>query len=65
MALSDNVQAELARRGAALSAHEAAVRASALVLPTNDAAVQRRLRELAEPICLFGERAEQVLFSLD
>ena len=60
IALSDTVQAELDRRAAQLNAHAAQTRARQIALPTNDAAVQRRLRELGEPICLFGERAEQV-----
>jgi U4/U6 small nuclear ribonucleoprotein PRP4 len=57
--LSDVVQAEIARTQQQIELAATHERARRMILPTNDKQVQLKLRELAEPIILFGEGAAE------
>lgn len=57
--LSDVVQAEIARTQQQIELAAAHERARRMILPTNDKLVQLKLRELSEPIVLFGENAAE------
>jgi U4/U6 small nuclear ribonucleoprotein PRP4 len=41
-----------------MRAHELLKKAKNLPIPTNDKEVRLRLREMGQPVCLFGERPE-------
>lgn len=58
-ALSEATQQAMAAQAAHLREMEIAKRARSVVVPTNDNLVRKRLRELGEPITLFGERVSQ------
>eukprot|EP00002_Diphylleia_rotans_P017115 TRINITY_DN3315_c0_g1_i3.p1 TRINITY_DN3315_c0_g1~~TRINITY_DN3315_c0_g1_i3.p1 ORF type:complete len:470 (+),score=74.98 TRINITY_DN3315_c0_g1_i3:43-1452(+) len=55
--LSESSQEARRRHQQILDEFERRARARGLVVPTNDDQVKARLRQLGEPICLFGERA--------
>jgi hypothetical protein len=55
-ALSAGSQAAKVAQEAAMREQEIARKARSVVVPTNDNLVRKRLRELGEPITLFGER---------
>ena len=55
-ALSAGSQAAKAAQELALREQEIARKARSVVVPTNDNLVRKKLRELGEPITLFGER---------
>lgn len=55
--LSQSSQAAMARQQELKETIEKRKRARELAVPTNDNAVKLKLREFAEPICLFGETA--------
>ena len=54
--LGDSAKVERERQAAQLAAIELRKRARSITVPTNDTLVRRRLRELQQPITLFGER---------
>ena len=54
--LTDSAKVERERQAAELAAIELRRRARSITVPTNDILVRRRLRELQQPITLFGER---------
>lgn len=54
---SDNAATSRNRQSELLAQVEAMRRARTIVVPTNDAIVRQKLRELGHPITLFGERA--------
>ena len=54
--LTDSARVERERQAAELAAIELRRRARSITVPTNDIHVRRRLRELQQPITLFGER---------
>ena len=54
--LTDSAVVERERQAAELAAIELRKRARSITVPTNDLLVRRRLRELQQPITLFGER---------
>ncbi|KAL6040148.1 U4/U6 small nuclear ribonucleoprotein Prp4 [Balamuthia mandrillaris] len=54
--LSDNMVESHARQAVLLQRFEQQKRARTIAVPTNDAMVKARLRELGEPIILFGEQ---------
>lgn len=58
-ALSEATQQAMAAQSAQMREMEIAKRARSVVVPTNDNLVRKRLRELGEPITLFGERVRQ------
>jgi hypothetical protein len=58
-ALSAGSQAAKVAQEAAMREQEIARKARSVVVPTNDNLVRKRLRELGEPITLFGERVSR------
>jgi len=54
--LTDSAVVERERQAAEFAAIELRRRARSITVPTNDTLVRRRLRELQQPITLFGER---------
>ena len=57
--LSESSQADKARHDELLKQLEAKKRARAITVPTNDNLVKKKLREMGEPITLFGERVSR------
>jgi U4/U6 small nuclear ribonucleoprotein PRP4 len=53
--VSDGVDAAREKHEASVRALQQEVRARSIVAPTNDGDVKARLRQIGEPICLFGE----------
>lgn len=57
LGLSEHAQAAVNRHGEILDQFERRKQLRSIVVPTDDVEVRRQLREIGQPICLFGEDA--------